>query len=207
MYQKDYFFYSDGTTLYDDPPSHSRSNALWIEFSDKYLTLGPEERVTVVFEVTIPDSVPETGTYWSMVMIQGVQPVDTSMSSQGISIRSLIRYGIQIVTHVGTEGEYDLSFSNFTLERDSSSVKLVANLENTGDYLLRPELSIELFNADGESIGVFEADIQKIYPGTSTRNLISLEGIRPGEYNSLLIADCGKDNIFGMNVTIEIRDD
>ena len=78
-------------------------------------------------------------------------------------------------------------------------------LKNTGERMLRPELAVELFDAEGNSLGVVKAERRKTYPGTSVLIALELKGIKPGNYNGVLVADCENDHVFGTNVSFEIE--
>jgi hypothetical protein len=77
-------------------------------------------------------------------------------------------------------------------------------VENTGERLLRPELALELFDEAGNSVGVLKAESRKTFPGTSVLITLRLEGIKPGNYTGVLVADCDNDHVFGTNVSFEI---
>lgn len=72
IYQRDYLYNSDGASFYNEPGSHKRSNALWVQFAPKTLLLRGKETQNVQFEVTVPQGDTITGTYWSLLMIEGV---------------------------------------------------------------------------------------------------------------------------------------
>jgi len=44
-----------------------------------------------------------------------------------------------------------------------------------------------------------------IYPGTSVRFRIDLGKNMAGTYKTLVVADCGGDELFGANYTLEIK--
>ena len=55
VYQTDYLFYADGRILYGDPGKIPRSNAHWISFSPKRLTIPPHDTVSVSYtHLTLP---------------------------------------------------------------------------------------------------------------------------------------------------------
>ena len=77
-------------------------------------------------------------------------------------------------------------------------------VENTGECILKPEMSVEVFDADGNSLGIFKADRRKTFPGTSIKSSIVLEGIKPGTYTAILVAECDEEHIYGTNISLEI---
>ena len=73
--------------------------------------------------------------------------------------------------------------------------------------MFKPDVTIELFDLNGLTMGVFSGLKKKIYPTTSTRYKIGLEGISAGKYTALLLADCGEEDVFGMNLDLAIKNE
>ncbi|WP_319500702.1 hypothetical protein [uncultured Draconibacterium sp.] len=204
VYQRDYWYSFTGESRHDEAGTLDRSNAAWINYSPRLLTLQPNETVVVDFEVTVPSVDTLKGTYWSVIMVEGIQPQDTAAST-GVKIHTAIRYAVQIITNIGNTGKRDLQFLGLELTADENETQVLkVAIENVGERILKPELNLELFNADGESIGVFKAERRKTYPTTSILLSLPLEGVKPGEYAAVLVADCDEDNIFGTNLTLEL---
>ncbi len=204
VYIRDYWFSYTGESRHDDPGTMQRSNASWINYDPELLTLEPNEKGYVDFEVNIPQSDSLTGTYWSVIMVEGITPPDTTAGSRGVKINTAIRYAVQVITNIGETGNYDLQFLGMELTQEAEKKVLKVAVENTGDYILKPEMSLEIFDADGNSKGIFKADRRKTLPGTSVMTSIVLEGIKPGNYTAILVADCDEDHIYGTNISLEI---
>jgi hypothetical protein len=118
-----------------------------------------------------------------------------------VAVGHVIRYAIQIVTHMGNSGQRNLKFIDTELVRDDSQRYLSVDLENTGERWLRPTLWAELYSRSGAYIGKFEGGKLRIYPGTSARYTIDLTQAEQGEYKALVIADCG-DDVFGATYSL-----
>lgn len=204
VYLRDYWFSYTGESTHNLPGTTKRSNANWISYNPKLLNLAPGEKAFIDFEVDVPESDTLAGTYWSVVMVEGIVPPDTTASSGGIKINTAIRYAIQIITNIGNTGTKDLQFLGLELGKKGTDPVLNVAVENTGESILKPEMSIELFDASGNSVGVFKADRRKTFPGTSIKSSILLEGIKPGTYTAILVADCDEDHVFGTNISLEI---
>jgi len=82
---------------------------------------------------------------------------------------------------------------------------LYVAVENPGERILRPKMNLELFDESGNSVGIINSDPRKAFPGTSVMSTLTLEGIKPGNYNGVLVADCGEDRLYGTNLTLEIE--
>ncbi len=204
VYLRDYWFSYTGESKHDPPGTLERSNAEWITFTPELLTLEANEITTIDFEVKIPDDNELNGTYWSVLMVEGIVPPDTSDFSSGVTIRTAIRYAVQIVTNIGNSGSSDLQFAGLELLKQDENNVLDVIIENVGERVLRPEVSIELFDESGNSVGTIKEERRKTYPGTSIKVSLILEGIKPGNYTAILVADCDEDHIFGTNLSLEI---
>ncbi|MFW6257558.1 MAG: hypothetical protein ACOC11_02125 [Prolixibacteraceae bacterium] len=203
VYLRDYWFSYQGESRHDPGGTLARSNANWINYNPELLNLGPGEKATIDFEVQTPENDSLQGTYWSVIMIEGVTKPDTTRRA-GVTINTAIRYAVQIVTNIGNSGTRDIQFLGLDIARENEVNLLNVYIENTGEWLLRPELALELFDDAGNSAGVVKANPRKVYPGTSVEISLDLEGIKPGDYSGVLVADCDEDHIFGTNVSFEI---
>ncbi|MBU2651922.1 MAG: hypothetical protein KKA81_13415 [Bacteroidetes bacterium] len=206
IYQKDYFYSFDGITSYNEPGQQDRSNASWIVCNPVYLTVPGGEVAMIEYEVTIPEVDTLDGSYWSVVMVEGIKPIDTSNYSRGVNIQTLIRYAVQVVTNIGETGIRDLQFIGFETKVDSVNNYLSVDIINTGERLLRPEIGIELYDATGEIKGILKSEKRKIYPGTSVRVMLPLPELEKESYSGILIADCGGDYAFGTNLELNLND-
>ncbi len=204
IYLTDYWFTHNGESHYDEPGTVPRSNAKWINVSQLFITLQPGEMRSLDFEVNVPAIDTLHGSYWSVIMIEGVAPPDTSRQENAITISTVLRYAVQVVTNIGNTGTRDLEFLQFNMTRIEGIAWLEAFLKNTGARALRPELGVEFFDGNGNSQGLRKADRKRLYPGTSVKISIPLEAILPGTYKGIVIADCDDDYIFGSELSIDL---
>jgi hypothetical protein len=204
IYLRDYWFSHTGESKHDPAGTLERSNAGWITFTPELITLDSSEITTIDYEVKIPDDKGLKGTYWSVIMVEGIVPPDTTNYASGVTIRTAIRYAVQIVTNIGNSGISDLKFGGLELLKQNNNNVLDVVIENTGERVLKPEVSIELFDEAGNSAGVIKEGQRKTFPGTSIKVSLVLEGIKPGNYTAILVADCDEDHIFGTNLSLEI---
>ncbi|MBN1821847.1 MAG: hypothetical protein JXR31_14730 [Prolixibacteraceae bacterium] len=207
LYQRDYWYSYNGENRHDEPGTLERSNAKWININPNFVTIQPNETINVEYEIKVPSVDSLIGSYWSVIMVEGITPPDTTESERGIKINTVIRYAIQIITNIGDTGERNLSFVDFDLSKQENHTELAVAMENIGERLLRPEVSVELFNTDGESQGTVKAEQRKLYPGTSAKVYLDLSRLKAGSYSGILIADCGDDYVFGSNLTLDIKDE
>ncbi len=213
IYQTDYTFQCDGTNSYGEAGTLPRSNARWIAFSPSFLTLPPQATMAVNYTVTVPKNLAGknlVGTYWSMMMVEGVQKgsAESSLPAKDkkaqMGIMQTIRYGIQIATSIANTGVKKIQFLGATIvNKQDGKPALQIDVENTGDIGMRPDMYVELFNEQGVSLGKFPGVKYRVYPGTSVRQLIDVSTVKKGTYKALVVVDAGGDDIFGAQYTVK----
>lgn len=207
VYQKDYLFSHEGEVFYNSPGSNLRSNAKWIDFSPSYLELAPQQKTVINYQITIPEGEQLSGSYWSVLMVEGILPIAPDLPKNGLNISTIMRYAIQVATNIGETGTNSLDFIEAKLDKiDGNPVGSIAVINN-GERLLIPAVSIELFNEEGVSVGIKKATKKKIYPGTSTRFILDLDDLPKGNYQAVVLADCSEADVFGLNLSLSLGDD
>jgi len=225
VYQTDYLFYADGSNLYGEPGSAPRSNAQWFTISPKRLTIPPGEKASVHYSGQVPevrelasitgglqllDNPNLVGTYWSMVMIEP-EPETDPESVEGeagkvkIGIQTKVRYGIQIVTHIGDTGVSKIRFLDKRLTNHEGEVTLQLDIENVGERWLSPTVWVELYDEGGMQAGRFEAGKKRIYPDCSVSHEVDLSGVPKGNYKALVVVDNGDEHVFGARYDLGIE--
>ncbi len=213
VYQTDYTFQCDGSNNYGDPGVLPRSNAKWIAFSPSYLTVPPLATMAVNYTVTVPKEMAGgqlSGTYWSMLMVEGIQKgsAESSLPQKDkkaqMGIMQTIRYGIQIATTIANTGEKKIEFLAVALDTTGGKRSLRVDIKNTGDVGMRPDVTLQLFDQQGEQVGKFSGAKYRIYPGTSVRQLIDVGTVPHGTYKALVVVDGGGDDVFGGQYTLKL---
>jgi hypothetical protein len=212
VYQTDYSFQCDGTNNYGDPGTLPRSNAKWIAFSPSYLTLPPLATMAVNYTVTVPkDTVGKklAGTYWSMLMVEGIQKgsAESSLPQKDkkaqMGIMQTIRYGIQIATTIANTGTKKIEFLGVAIDTTGGKRALRIDIKNTGEIGMRPDVTLQLFDMQGAPLGKFPGVKYRIYPGTSVRQLIDVSSVPQGTYKALVVVDAGGDDVYGAQYTLK----
>jgi hypothetical protein len=210
VYQTDYLFYADGRNVYGEPGSVPRSNSSWITFSPSQFVIPPKETRSVYYTIQVPPTKDLAGTFWSMLMIEpqsaaAPQTQSPEETKAEVSVRTVLRYGIQVVTDIGEMGTREMRFADRRLVVDGEKRTLELDIENTGERWLRPMVWAELYDEHGVSIGRFDGGRLRLYPGCSARFAIDLSQVPPGPYQALVVADNGDENVFGAQYKLEIR--
>jgi len=205
IYQTDYLFNCDGQKEYGSPGELPHSNADWVVFEPAFLrfTIPANSSITVPYTITVPDDLELVGTYWSMVHV--LLPVtEAPIASKGVVIRQRFEYGIQIVTDIGDTGVRNIGIIGSKLVETDEGYSLQVDIENTGEWWVRPEAWAELYDENGAVVGRFESPRKRIYPGCSVRHQFPLAGIQSGKYKALVIFDNGDEYVWGAQYDLEL---
>ncbi len=204
--QTDYLFLADGRNAYGEPGTMARSNANWIKLFLPLDTLAPGESLSIPYTIDVPDDPSLVGTYWSMVMAAAVLPPSEATAEGEVGIQQVIRYGIQIVTHIGDSGERRIRIVNPRLVRKDEGPVLQIDIENTGERWVRPVAWSELYDEEGASVGRFESFQQRIFPTCSVRYRFVLSEVPSGKYEVLVVFDNGDQYVWGAQYALDLRD-
>ncbi|MGC4072488.1 MAG: hypothetical protein QM760_08225 [Nibricoccus sp.] len=204
IYQTDYQVDANGP-VYGDAGQSPRSNARWIEIDEREPELQPGETRSILFKITAPADSTLRGTYWSMLMVEPF--LDERPHKPGeISVRAVVRYGIQVVSQLGSSSAVTQpGLSNQTIERSNGKNILRFDLSNSGERLLRPRLEVRLFDHEGRAIITLPPGHTRVYPGSSVRQRFPLTGLPPGEYLALIVMDTD-DALFGAQYRFQLED-
>ena len=207
IYKTDYLFHADGKTYYDEPGSTPRSSAAWLSFSPNRLTVYPTETVSVHYTGRVPDDPNLKGTYWSLLMVEPMvmDPEEEQKKPKTLGIKTVIRYGLQMVTHIGNTGDRKIRFPEKKLVTEEGKTLLQVDMENIGMRGLNPAVWVELYKEDATLLGRFESGRLRIYPGCSVRHKMNLTQVPKGRYRALLIADNGDESVFGAQYDLELK--
>jgi hypothetical protein len=208
IYQTDYSFTFDGKSHYDPPGKAARSNAGWITPGRKQLTVPGSSQVDLPYAASVPDEPNLVGTYWSIIMVEAIPKAQAPQSGAakkeaGLGISQVMRYAVQIVTHIGDTGSRKLKFLQTELLQDKNQKVFHVDVENIGERWVRPYSSLELYNQKGEMAGRFEGERLRIFPGTSVRFNFNISGIAEGRYKALVVLDNKDSHVFGAQYALD----
>lgn len=205
IYQTDYRFASDGTSNFDDPGTLPRSNASWVTPQTVRVTVPPKSEVAVPYSVKVPAVDSLKGTYWSAIMVEGAESApEPNGGNQQVGIGSIVRYAVQVATHIASTGtrvvRFDKPAAGRTVDGDAT---LDFDVTTTGDRAVRPKLSAELYDATGTVVGKASKDRGLLYPGTSLRQQFAFGKIPAGTYKIVVFADTGEQKVLATQFTIQ----
>jgi hypothetical protein len=207
IYQTDYLFFADGTSHYNDPGTTPRSNAKWITPTVRSLLVPPRSEMSVSYTVRVPQGDSLSGTYWSIIMVEGA-PNEANRASAGqpqVGVGVVMRYGVQVATHIKATGARKVGFANtkFITNQDGTQT-FELEVTNAGERAYRPALWIEVYNEQGELKASARQERGLLYPATSLKQVFNLGKLAAGTYRAVVFADSGEDAVFASQFTLKL---
>jgi len=213
----DYRFDASGSNAFDAPGSHARSNTPWITLSQQAVSVPPQGTQVVSYTVTVPagassssgtyllgvpaGSPPSAGTYWGVVLVEGEDRSAAPVDPTTFTVTPKIRFAVQLVTHLGQTGECKLAFGSPRIQPGSMAV----DVSGQGTRACRPNLKLEVYNADGALQHTATLRGSYLYPETSTRQTFPLVPLAPGSYSFIVLADVGADKLQGARFQVQVK--
>lgn len=201
IYQQDLVAECGKTLEYVYNSGNAHSLARWLTTNVDEKTLAAGEEYEVVYTVRIPGEKVDNKSYWQVLMVESAEPVKEE-SIRGISVNSKVRYAIQVIVNVDGFESPAITFENVDYTKGDRPVLAVV-LKNSGNYTALAKVSVELHNEEGVKVKKLESLSRRVYPSFCNSFLIDLEGVPPGKYAGVIIADNGTD-LFGSNLSLEL---
>lgn len=204
VYKQDLLFQCGESTIqYTDANSHTNSLGKWLQTNVEERLLAPAEEYTLFYTIRIPTELDGAGSYWTMLMVEGAEPVREE-TSNGVVVGSKVRYGVQVIADVGIFESPQLSFLDAQILSDPVSTKyLSTKIQNTGKFSAPVKINLEIYDTEGKKTKTIEGLSRRIYPANCNQFDIDLSSLPKGKYEAILVADNGKD-LFGINVSLDI---
>jgi hypothetical protein len=204
VYFKDLNSECNGQINYADAGVNAQSLFPFIKINNADYTLQPGEDYELLYEIDLSKNNNKEGTHWVLMMVEVVDPISKSSPSKGFEIGSKIRYGIQIIANMGSKKLNDFSFKNIKINKDVDHNKTIEiAIENQNDFLVIPNLNLQIFDDKGIKIRDLTIPAKKVYPKNCQMFTFSLSGIEKGKYQAVLLADYLDENV-GVNIDLEI---
>lgn len=204
IYQTDYHFFADGTSHFDAAATTPRSNAAWVTPSASSIVIPPNSETTIGYSIAVPKIDTLRGTFWSALMVEGAPTAPPAASNKQVGLGAVVRYAVQLATHLPSPGSRKVAFMNQAQSTDSSGHRAVElQVENVGDRGYRPLMWVELYNAAGALLGRREQQRGLLYPGTSLVQRFVFDALPAGSYKAVVFADTGDDAVFATQYTLQ----
>lgn len=209
LYLRDLSYNADGTIHYKPVSTNEFSNANWMVLETNLVTLKPHETRTLLYEIKVPTTELINGSYWSVIMVEPVDDLVPEQEKTGLTITSVVRYAIQVITDYETKGlTLELKFESVSVGSVNTNKTIEVALANIGTVFCRTRMSIELYDPkNGSKIGVFSSVSMGLLPHNSKTFRINIDEVPRGTYKAVLIAIDQNDNAFALNLDLVIKDD
>ncbi len=209
IFLQDYTYHADGTINYTALRTNKRSNGEWLKLNTNLVTLKGKEKTEIFYEITIPNQAMDPGSYWSVIIVEPVEDIKPSDSKPGVSITSIIRYAIQVITDFETEkAKPDLKFESIKVEKQEGKQTAKIAIANNGNLYCKPTASIEIYNRKtGEKVGTYSSLTMGLLPNTSKTFYIDISKVPPDKYKAAIIAADEEENAFALNVELEVKNE
>jgi hypothetical protein len=199
IYLTDYLFFADGTSRYDKAGSVPRSNAQWIQLGAQEVTVPPGATVPLSYTIRVPSVASLTGSYWSVIMVEA-SGAPGPAARAGLALSTVVRYGVQVVTHLHDSGERKLTIRSGKLAPGANGVGVALQLEiaNTGERATKFDVTTEVFDSTGTVRTRAQQSRGLTYPGTSLMHRVELGDLTRGSsYRAVVVLDAGSGNLSG----------
>ena len=204
IYQSDYRFFADGTSHFDEPGTAGRSNAKWIKPSATMIVIPASGELTIGYTVSVPAIDSLRGTFWSTIMIEGAESEAPAAQAKRVGIGAVVRYAVQLATHLSTQGSRKVVYANAAFSQDSTGHRIMElDVQNIGERAYRPNMWVELYDAVGAVKARKEQQRGLVYPGTSFKQRFVFDALPAGSYKAVVFADTGDDAVFATQYKIE----
>jgi hypothetical protein len=204
IYQTDYHFFADGTSHFDAAASTPRSNAAWVKPSATSIVLPPNGEMTLGYSIAVPKIDTLRGTFWSALMVEGAPTAPPTASNKQVGLGAVVRYAVQLATHLPSSGSRKVAFQNQSQRTDSTGHRIVeVEVENIGERGYRPSMWVELYNEAGALLVRREQQRGLLYPGTSLRQRFDFDALPAGTYKAVVFADTGDDAVFATQYNLK----
>ncbi|UTX46958.1 WxL protein host-binding domain-containing protein [Chryseobacterium sp. MA9] len=209
LFLQDFAYHADGTINYSALHTNKRTNGEWIKLNTNLITLKGKEKTEVFYEITVPNQARDSGSYWSVIIVEPVEDIKPNDNKPGVNITSVIRYAIQVITDFETEkAKPDLKFESVKVEKQEGKQTVKIAIANNGNLYCKPTTAIEIYNRKtGEKVGTYSSLTMGLLPGTSKTFYIDISKIPPDKYKAAIIATDEEENAFALNVELEVKND
>lgn len=209
VYQTDYRFNAGGESDFAVPGSKPRSNAAWLALDVNQVSIAPNGTAEVNYRGVAPNDPALKGTYWSLVMIEQTESIvaptrGDNPAERKAAIRTVVRHAVQIVHDFGPEAPPSLKVLQKAIDRDSRGKSFSLDVENRGIGLVRPTVTLELFDPSGVRLANLETAKVRLYPECSYRYRFDLASIPAGKYTALVVLDSGGDSVSGAQYVLDV---
>lgn len=164
--------------------------------------------VSVRYTLTVPpEAAGQEGSFWNAILIEPAdepEPVVSQSGRVGLRVRQVFRYAVHVVTHLGSGGQPAVEMLDTQFVNLEGARQLLVDVRNGGTRVVRPQVWLEPYTADGRPAGRFEGARPLVYPGLGTTVTVNLADLPAGRYEALLFIDDGTDELTGVRMQLDL---
>ena len=201
----DYSFNAKGESSFPDKGTLARSNASWISSGKMQFDVAPHSTYSFSYSLQVPEDLSLEGSFWSIFLVEALaDKLSTPDLEKSLGVQTIIRYGVQIITHIENKGSYELKILEKKITKEDNKRIFFLSVENPGTLMQTPSLFLELIDQKGNKIKRLEAYKQRILPTCSVTYQIDLSEIPIGTYKAMALLDHGGNALFGAKYDVII---
>jgi len=196
---KDWVFSRTGEEKELEQGENPRGCASWVTVTPRDFTLGPGERETIRFSLSVPRR-GMAGSHWcAMYVVPFDRPrLATRAAGEGrtLSIFVQLRAKVSVVATVepGLDARGEITGIKVRYARQNRKILTDVTFSNPGNVLLQCRGRVEIRNEVGETVLSFPMNRFTSLPGLDrTVTGEQAADLVPGEYSALAIVDFGGD--------------
>ncbi|WP_339605814.1 hypothetical protein [uncultured Roseivirga sp.] len=198
-------FSCNANRKFTEKAPHAQSSSDWFESEVMEKVLAPNEKYTYRYTIRIPADQKLKGSYWSVLMVYVENPVKKEQLTNNIGLDTKVRYAIGLLTHVNGFDDVNIDFTNVNFNQtEDTPNKLEINVKNDGSFIEGVLLTLEVYDATGNKISVFETDRNMVFPGVCKTYVVDISSLPPGDYQCLLLAEARED-FTGTNLSLNLK--
>lgn len=216
IYVSDYLFESGGKVFFKPPSNRERCNAPWMKLAFNRIELPPNAKEEIAYEINVPKDPNLSGSYWSTILIEPEPEVEKN--TKGVGITPVFRSAVQVINRIGNgQAALDAIAHGFKPVVDGKGQPVMKNnqevldprrffvgIKNTGTKDLSTEVSVEVTNAQGDTVYSRTGNRTRLYPTTSSDFFFDLSSVNPGNYHVFVMMDAGGDDMFGAHYNVQV---
>lgn len=192
----------------DDP---RKDVGTWVSLTTQQLTLNPGQSQIVSFQVTVPASV-RSGQHLGGIVAENLTPAGSTPTPNADKNKGTIQINIKNLTIIavqvnlpGTSVE-QMAASGIQVGGEGGYQRLLVGLSNTGSVMLKPSGTLQVTNAQGQSVGNFSLKLDTFLPQTSINYPVAVTGaaLGVGDYHATLNLSYGHGQALHYTTTFSI---
>ena len=166
----------------EDVPDSMPALNNWIRAFPRKFILPPKQRQIIRMTVRPPDTL-KPGTYWTRIVTSAVpKAVDVGTDTTGISAKvNFVLNQVTTALYRIEPAESGVEFTDFSIEKDTSSVSLFATLNRTGNTPFYGDVTMKFYTADSVLIDQKEEFVSLFYNAVKRFDILT-DTLQTGKY-------------------------